>query len=145
YARRYQVCPYELAFEAARWADSVICDYNYVFDPHVNRKSLFADKGGGILLIDEAHNLLDRAREMYSAALKKEDFVRMKKLFREKSKGIVRKLQSCNRELLLMSRDVDSVPEKTDRLYYPLFWLLGAMEDYLKDHPEMENREEAVE
>lgn len=49
YSERYQVCPYELSFEAAQWADSVICDYNYVFDPHVNRKSLFSEQSGSIL------------------------------------------------------------------------------------------------
>lgn len=145
YSEKYQVCPYELSFEAAGWADCITCDYNYVFDPHVNRKSLFGEKSGCVLLIDEAHNLLDRAREMYSAVLKKEDFVRMKKLFRDKNKSIVRKLQNCNRELLRMSKNVEEIAENIDSLYYPLFWLLGTMEDYLKDHPEMENREEAVE
>lgn len=145
YSEKYQVCPYELSFEAAGWADCITCDYNYVFDPHVNRKSLFGEKSGCVFLIDEAHNLLDRAREMYSAVLKKEDFVRMKKLFRDKNKSIVRKLQNCNRELLRMSKNVEEIAENIDSLYYPLFWLLGTMEDYLKDHPEMENREEAVE
>ncbi len=144
YGKRYQVCPYELSFEAAQWADSIICDYNYVFDPHVNRKSLFGEKSGNILLIDEAHNLLDRAREMYSAVLRKDDFVKMKKIFREKNKGIVKKLQNCNSELLRMGKQKDDIPENIDRLYYPLFWLLGALEDYLKDHPEFEHREEAV-
>lgn len=145
YSEKYQVCPYELSFEAAGWADCITCDYNYVFDPHVNRKSLFGEKSDSVLLIDEAHNLLDRAREMYSAVLKKEDFVRMKKLFRDKNKSIVRKLQNCNRELLRMSKNVEEIAENIDSLYYPLFWLLGTMENYLKDHPEMENREEAVE
>lgn len=145
YSEKYQVCPYELSFEAAGWADCITCDYNYVFDPHVNRKSLFGEKSGCVFLIDEAHNLLDRAREMYSAVLKKEDLVRMKKLFRDKNKSIVRKLQNCNRELLRMSKNVEEIAENIDSLYYPLFWLLGTMEDYLKDHPEMENREEAVE
>lgn len=145
YGERYQVCPYELSFEAAQWADTVICDYNYVFDPHVNRKSLFGDKSGQILLIDEAHNLLDRAREMYSAFLRKEDVLRMKKLFTGKSKGIVRKLQNCNSVLLKMSKNTEEIGEQIDQLYYPLFWLLASMEEYLKDHPEMEQREEAVE
>lgn len=145
YSERYQVCPYELSFEAAQWADSVICDYNYVFDPHVNRKSLFSEQSGSILLIDEAHNLLDRARDMYSAVLRKEDFVKMKKIFREKQKGIVRKLQSCNSELLRMSKQKEEIADHIDKLYYPLFWLLGTLEDYLKDHPEFEYREEVVE
>ena len=66
YAERYNVCPYELSFEAAVWSDCIICDYNYVFDPHVNRKSLIEGSlRQNIYLIDEAHNLLDRARDMY--------------------------------------------------------------------------------
>lgn len=145
YSEKYRVCPYELSFEAAQWADSVICDYNYVFDPHVNRKSLFSEQSGSILLIDEAHNLLDRARDMYSAVLKKEDFVAMKKIFREKNKELVRKLQNCNSQLLRMSKQKEEIPDHIDKLYYPLFWLLGTMEDYLKDHSEFEHREEAVE
>lgn len=158
YSEHFQVCPYELSFEAAEWADCVICDYNYVFDPHVNRKSLFGEKSGkqNVLLIDEAHNLLDRARDMYSAQLKKSDFLSMKKIFREKSKSISRKLQSCNRELLKLNHfikeqdfrktgDSVEISEKIDGLYYPIFRLLKPLEEYLTDHPEMDEREETVE
>lgn len=70
YAQEYQVCPYELALDASEWVDGVICDYNYVFDPHVYLKRFFAEsKKDYILLIDEAHNLVERAREMYSASI----------------------------------------------------------------------------
>ncbi|MCD8019045.1 MAG: ATP-dependent DNA helicase [Clostridiales bacterium] len=145
YAQRYRVCPYELSFEAAAWADFMICDYNYVFDPHVNRKSLFGDKTGNVLLVDEAHNLPDRAREMYSASIRKDDFLKMKKIFRDKNKGIVKRLQSCNSVLLRLGKNLDEIEEKVDDLYYPLFWLLGSLEDYMKDHPDEEKREEIVE
>ncbi|MDD7113773.1 MAG: ATP-dependent DNA helicase [Lachnospiraceae bacterium] len=158
YSERFHVCPYELSFEAAEWADVIICDYNYVFDPHVNRKSLFGEKNGkqNILLIDEAHNLLDRARDMYSAILNKNDFLVVKKIFKEKSKYILKKLQNCNSEMLKLRhliKDNATLPNSTcveltegiDGLYYPLFRLLGPLEEYLKDHPEMPEREEVVE
>ncbi len=145
YGERYQVCPYALSFEAAVWADCIICDYNYVFDPHVNKRSLFGEQAGALLLIDEAHNLLDRAREMYSASLRREDVMRMRRIFRECHKGIAGKLQNFSRRLLDMGKEPDQIPETVDQLYYPLFWLLGSMEEYLKEHPEMEKREEAVE
>ena len=70
YAREYDVCPFEMQLDAAVWLDGVICDYNYVFDPYVYLKRFFGDtKENYILLVDEAHNLVERAREMFSAQL----------------------------------------------------------------------------
>ena len=81
YANQYQVCPFELCLDMSLFADGIICDYNYLFDPHVYLKRFFGDgsQGNYIFLIDEAHNLLDRGREMYSAALKKEAFLELKR------------------------------------------------------------------
>ena len=124
----------------------------------MNRKSLFGEKNGkqNVLLIDEAHNLLDRARDMYSAEIKKADFLSMKKIFREKSKYIYRKLQNCNRELLKLYKYIKEqesgnlgscveLSERIDGLYYPIFRLLEPLEEYLTDHPEMKEREETIE
>lgn len=68
-ARAYEICPFELSLDLTEIADVVICDYNYVFDPRVRLKRHFDKKSRAGILIDEAHNLPDRAREMYSAAL----------------------------------------------------------------------------
>ncbi len=68
-ARDYEICPFELSLDLTEQADAVICDYNYVFDPKVYLKRYFEKKSRAGLLIDEAHNLIDRAREMYSASL----------------------------------------------------------------------------
>ena len=68
-AKKYKVCPFELSLDVSYWVDAIICDYNYVFDPHVRLQRYFADgeRGEYIFLVDEAHNLVERAREMYSA------------------------------------------------------------------------------
>ncbi|HUS37642.1 MAG TPA: ATP-dependent DNA helicase, partial [Verrucomicrobiae bacterium] len=67
-ARRHSVCPFELSLDIARWADVIICDYNYAFDPGSYLRRFFDDDPGGyIFLVDEAHNLPDRARDMFSA------------------------------------------------------------------------------
>lgn len=67
-ARRHSVCPFELSLDIARWADLIICDYNYAFDPGSYLRRFFDDDPGGyIFLVDEAHNLPDRARDMFSA------------------------------------------------------------------------------
>ncbi len=88
YARKFMVCPFEMCLDASLFSDAVICDYNYLFDPHVYLKRFFGEgtTGNYLFLIDEAHNLLERGREMYSAVLRKEDFA---KLCRELKKTLV--------------------------------------------------------
>ena len=81
YALRHQVCPFEFCLDMSLFADGIIGDYNYLFDPHVYLKRFFGDGSAHqyLFLIDEAHNLLDRGREMYSASLVKEDFLKLKR------------------------------------------------------------------
>lgn len=81
YAKQYQVCPFEMCLDMSLFSDGVIGDYNYLFDPHVYLKRFFGDGSGGnyIFLVDEAHNLLERGREMYSAPIVKEEFLEMKR------------------------------------------------------------------
>jgi len=72
-ARQNQVCPFELSLDAALYCEIIICDYNYAFDPRVRLERFFAeDPPAHLLLVDEAHNLPARSREMYSAALDNE-------------------------------------------------------------------------
>jgi len=76
YARKHRVCPFEFSLDAAYVADAIIGDYNYAFDPRVNLKRMFEEqKRHTALLIDEAHNLVDRARSMYSSELDKAAFL----------------------------------------------------------------------
>jgi DNA excision repair protein ERCC-2 len=69
-ARRRSVCPFELSRDAAPWVDVIIGDYNYVFDPQVGLKRVLEREEKRCFLVDEAHNLPDRAREMYSASVR---------------------------------------------------------------------------
>ena len=85
YAEKYQVCPFELCLDISSWVDGIICDYNYVFDPNVRLKRYFAEgeqRGNYIFLVDEAHNLVSRAREMYSAVLIKEELLAVKRILK---------------------------------------------------------------
>ena len=68
-ADEYSICPYELSLTYAELCDVVICDFNYLFDPVVYIKRFFTEGGKYTFLIDEAHNLHERAREMYSAEI----------------------------------------------------------------------------
>lgn len=80
YANKYEVCPFEFELDVSLFVDGIVCDYNYAFDPRVNLKRYFAEgiHGDYLFLVDEAHNLVDRARTMYSAELYKEDFLSVK-------------------------------------------------------------------
>ena len=85
YAVKHRVCPFEFSLDLSLFADGVICDYNYVFDPHASLKRFFSEgmKGDYIFLIDEAHNLVERGREMYSASVCKEDFLALRKQIKD--------------------------------------------------------------
>lgn len=155
YALKYQVCPFELSLDMSLYSDGIICDYNYAFDPHVYLKRFFGDgssPGEGasrnLFLIDEAHNLLDRGREMYSAILVKEDFLALKKIVKEHDPKMEKQLDKCSRELLPLkreceecmvveSRDIDSFVLAVERLS-------EIMEKYLEDHDESPVRSEIL-
>jgi len=71
-SQKHRVCPFELGLDLSLWSDVLICDYNYVFDPKAYLKRYFLDTGGNYgFLVDEAHNLVDRARDMYSAQIRR--------------------------------------------------------------------------
>lgn len=118
YATRYQVCPFELCLDMSLFADGIIGDYNYLFDPHVYLKRFFADGSGGnyIFLIDEAHNLLERGREMYSAPILKEEFLEMK---RELKQTVVSELAEVGEKRGIagqMTLEVAEMSKNTDQM-----------------------------
>ncbi|MDU5142548.1 MAG: ATP-dependent DNA helicase [Paenibacillus dendritiformis] len=97
YARKHRVCPFEFSLDLAYAADAVICDYNYVFDPRVSMKRWAEEqKKETALLIDEAHNLVDRARDMYSAGLVKSAFLQLKREFKGVNRAIHDAAQAVN-------------------------------------------------
>ncbi|WMC94499.1 ATP-dependent DNA helicase [Kineothrix sp. MB12-C1] len=138
YAMAHRVCPFELCLDMSLFSDAVICDYNYVFDPHVYLKRFFSDGVSGeyIFLIDEAHNLVERGREMYSAVLCKEDFLRLKKSVAAIDSKIEHYLEKCNKELLLLKRECTDykIEEYISPFVLDLQKLGGAMETYLEEH-----------
>ena len=109
-AHKHQVCPFELSLDTASWTDAVICDYNYVFDPNVRLKRFFAEgvKGDYLFLIDEAHNLVERGREMFSASLCKEDFLELKRKLKGRYKKAERCLERCNKYLLRLKKECET-------------------------------------
>ncbi len=87
-ARKHKVCPFELSLDLSVISDCVICDYNYFFDPRIQLARYDSDsKMPFVYLVDEAHNLVERSRDMYSASLEKKDFLVCKRLVDKKNYG----------------------------------------------------------
>lgn len=138
YARKYTVCPFEMCLDMSLFSDAVICDYNYVFDPHAYLRRFFAEnvKGEYIFLIDEAHNLVERGREMYSAVMCKEDFLQLKRTVKGLDGKMEQRLDKCNRELLALKRECETyrIEEYIDPFVMALRRLYSTMEAYLEEH-----------
>ena len=133
YAREYRVCPFEFCLDITNWVDGVICDYNYVFDPHVRLKRYFSDgvSGNYLFLVDEAHNLVSRGREMYSAFLIKEDVLTAKKILKGHGK-LTRAFEKA---------DGYQIYENVHTLTLALQSLYGELEPFMEEHDSFENRE----
>ena len=99
------LCPFEFTLDLSLFCDCIICDYNYLYDPVVSLKRFFdGTKGGHIFLIDEAHNLADRARDMYSASIAKSAFLSAKKAVGKSHKKLAKALTDINAALLELRR-----------------------------------------
>ena len=116
WAKKWKVCPFELSLEISEFADAILCDYNYVFDPNVTLRRFFADKvkEDYLFLVDEAHNLVERGREMYSAKLYKEQFLEVKKAVKKYDRILDRLLGKCNKVMLEYKRQYEEEREMED-------------------------------
>lgn len=145
YADRYQVCPFEFCLDISNWVDGIICDYNYVFDPGARLKRYFAEgvSGSYLFLIDEAHNLVSRAREMFSAVLVKEDFLAVKRIVKERNPKVARALERCNKNLLEYKREAEGYVIHSEISVFAanLMNLFGEMETFMEKEKEFPDRD----
>lgn len=100
-ARKYEICPFEFSLDLSLWADCIICDYNHAFDPRVYLHRFFDfDTEPYVFLVDEAHNLPDRARSMYSAELDKQAALELQRTLKPHLPGLAKNLNTINKILL---------------------------------------------
>jgi DNA excision repair protein ERCC-2 len=97
YARKYNVCPFEYTLDIALWADCIICDYNHVFDPRAYLRRFFDFGGDYVLLVDEAHNLGERARDMFSADLSKQAFMKYRGEWKQQAPDLYKAFTGVNK------------------------------------------------
>jgi len=148
YAEKHCVCPFEMGLDVTLWSDAIICDYNYVFDPNVYLRRFFMNdkQNDYVFLIDEAHNLVDRAREMYSAILYKEDFLEIKRLVKDKSLKLAKLIDQCNNDLLRLKRECEDfeVIDNVDGFVMHLLSLMAEYEVFLQEGFVPEGKDELV-
>ncbi|MHC1694839.1 MAG: ATP-dependent DNA helicase [Eubacteriales bacterium] len=140
YARRHTVCPFELSLDMSLWSECIIGDYNYVFDPRVYLRRFFGDfPGNYTFLVDEAHNLVDRAREMFSCEVKKTLFHSLYKQADKKS-ALRSALSAVNKAFIKIRQDCGEErkckrEQPCDELREALGNLLPVCEEWMKHNP----------
>ncbi len=148
-AKKHRVCPFEFSLDLSLWADVVICDYNYVFDPRVSLRRFFENgETDFILLIDEAHNLADRARDMFSAELNKATFLALKRELKESWPKGAKLVSHINSSMLEIRKLCEVQPEKRliqaepiAKLSKRLRSFSTAAEKWLLENPQSPNME----
>lgn len=142
HAQKWQVCPFELSLDLAVWMDGVICDYNYVFDPNVYLKRFFGENVSGnyLFLIDEAHNLVDRGREMYSASISLDDVIETRKFVKPYSQKLWKKLGKVKKQLEKLRENCGEwkVEENAGVLPISLLSVQGELDQLLEEPPAQE-------
>ena len=144
-AEESKVCPYELMLDVAVWCDAVICDYNYAFDPNVRLKRFFGEgtKNEALILIDEAHNLVERGRTMFSAQLFKADVLAARKKVKERAPKVYKELTRLNTKLLSLKHVCEEAPdgfhimESDEGIDVLLLRVTGALQEFFeksRDH-----------
>ena len=117
YAEKFKLCPFELSLDIANFCDLIVCDYNYAFDPAVHLRRFFGEQSdGNTLLVDEAHNLVDRSRDMYSAELDKWTCLELDRALRKEIPTVAKGVASVNRWLGKHGKQLDAegLQEKAD-------------------------------
>ena len=137
-ALAHEVCPYYLSQEMARWCDMVVADYNYYFDFGAMLFGLAQlNQWRVAVLVDEAHNLVERGRAMYSADL---DQFALKSVRDSAPEPLHKPLQRLNREWNTLHKEQVTVYQayasKPDKLLQALALCTSAMGEYFNDHPQ---------
>ena len=154
HAEKWQVCPFEMCRDRSVWVAGVICDYKYAFDPNVHLKRFFGENISGdyIFLIDEAHNLVERGREMYSAEISRQTLFTLRKKIRKHFPKLARALDKASRQMLELEEDLKASQNPYQVLSNPgvlpvtFLTISGELEEILEEkNLEEELRKEILE
>jgi len=152
-ARQFRVCPFELALDLSLWVDGIICDYNYVFDPRVHLKRFFGEEAEArnfAFLVDEANNLVDRSREMFSAELFKQPLLDLRKKLKSAAPAVYKSLGGINSRLVEFKNQCEEAGGPLAQAEYPadlsfvLRKYIRAAEEWLMQNKATEFRKDVI-
>jgi DNA excision repair protein ERCC-2 len=148
----FRVCPFEFSLDLSLWADLVICDYNYAFDPKAYLRRFFLEPAGDYtFLVDEAHNLVDRSREMFSTELCKQPFLDLRRKIKTTLPSIHRSLGPINTWMREARQRAETVGtpmaerRAPEELYPHLRNFMAVAEKWLEKNEPSAFREELIE
>lgn len=150
-ARKYEICPFEFSLEISNWCDVIIGDYNYVFDPRVYLRRFFEESTERyIFLIDEAHNLVSRGREMFSASIEKSKIMTIKKLLKGEKKLVkyLNKINTCMANIkkeMLEQGNFEKIIEEPAVLYEHIRGYLKECDEFLVTRRDFTEYEQVLE
>lgn len=142
FSAQNNLCPFELSLDLSNWCDCIIGDYNYLFDPVVSLKRFFSEGGDFIFLVDEAHNLVDRARDMYSAYLKKSAFYQLKKSLGKSPRKLANLFTKINTQFIELRHKLEDnpngllLPDGLPELAKILMQFITQIQPWLEENPE---------
>ncbi|MDT2702771.1 ATP-dependent DNA helicase [Enterococcus dongliensis] len=142
YAQKHELCPFELSLDVSRFCDLVIGDYNYLFDPTVYLRRFFEEEDKtNLVLVDEAHNLVNRSKEMYSASISRETIARIQKDLDKTFRKLIKAFKKVDNEfeLILQSLDGKAYHHQQmapDSLINSLFKLQEQIKEWLAEYPD---------
>lgn len=152
YAKKHTLCPFELSLDVSLWCDVIIGDYNYLFDPTVYLRRFFEEENENYyFLIDEAHNLVSRSREMYSATINRKSGAHLQQLLPIKERKLRRSLTRLDDEFTLIEAAVAEKKNNffaqsspADNLNQKLYKVSEKLQEWLGENPEDSLQEKAL-
>ena len=150
YAEKHHVCPFDFVLDLSLWGDVIVCDYNYVFDPNVYLKRFFEGIGEDyVFLVDEAHNLVDRSREMFSAEISTSSFESAIEIIGEKYQKLSKSLLKCKDLMEAVKGNLSGLKEyyrkeEITELYYPFKKAITLLEPWLVEEKSEKKYEEVL-
>lgn len=151
YARKHSVCPFEFSLYVSYYVDVIICDYNYAFDPRIHLIRYFDDTNfKPLILVDEAHNMISRSRDMYSATLIRSEFIKLRRASSKLKPSIRNPIKKMLDEFDRFDEQLSfkpflSFPKLNDEFLETVHYLMKKIENALKEMPKYPRKIEVME
>ena len=150
YARKHMVCPFEFSLYVSYFVDVIICDYNYAFDPRIHLIRYFDETNfKPLVLVDEAHNMIQRSRDMYSSTLIKSDLILLRRAASSLKPSIrhaVKKLLDQFDRFLETLKDIPFLSSKASDIQFleTVHYVMKKIENALKENPKYPRKTEVM-